>query len=74
MRRRKLLVALVGLAVVVAAEAVVRWPRPYRITETNYNCICKGMSRAEVCAILSSPGDYTARPQILSCPPGGLTV
>ena len=36
MRRRKLLVALAGLAVVVAAGAVVLWPHPVRATRENY--------------------------------------
>jgi hypothetical protein len=42
MRRRKLLVAMVGLAglaVVVAAGAVVFWPRPNRITQENFDRI-----------------------------------
>jgi hypothetical protein len=61
MRRRKLLVALVGLAVVVAAGAVVLWPQaapPSRVTRENYDCIQEGMTRAEVEAILGPPGDY----------------
>jgi hypothetical protein len=60
MRRRKLLVALTGLAVVGAAGAVVvLWPRaPSRITRENFDRICEGMSRAEVEAILGPPGDY----------------
>jgi hypothetical protein len=35
MRRRKLLVALAGPAVVVAAGAIVMWPRQDRITKAN---------------------------------------
>ena len=59
MRRRKLLVALAGLAVVVAAGAVVLWPRTDRITRENCRCIRVGMSRHEVEAILGvPPGDY----------------
>ena len=53
MRRRRLLVALAGLAV-VAATAVLLWPRD-PITWKNFNRICKGMTRAEVEAILGPP-------------------
>jgi hypothetical protein len=37
MRSRKLLVALTGLAVVVAAGAVVLWPRTDRITRERFD-------------------------------------
>jgi hypothetical protein len=57
MRRRKL-IALAGLAVLVAVGAFVLWPRPDRITEENYQRIQEGMSRAEVEAILGPPGDH----------------
>jgi hypothetical protein len=50
--------ALAGLAVVVAAGAVVLWPREGRITQENYDRISEGMSCAEVEAILGPPGDY----------------
>jgi hypothetical protein len=62
MRRRTLLVALAGLAVVVAAGAVVLWPRlepPSRITQENCDQIREGMHQADVEAILGPPGDYT---------------
>jgi hypothetical protein len=63
MRRRKLLVALAGLAVVVAAGAVVLWQRQSsRITQENFDRIRDGMSRAEVEEILGSPGDYRTGP------------
>jgi hypothetical protein len=64
MRRRKPLVALAGLAVVVAAGVVVLWPRtaPERITRENYDRIRNGMSRAEVEAILGPPRDYSTGP------------
>src|SRR6516162_2477131 len=63
MRRRTLLVVLVGLAVVVAVGAVVLWPQPpSRITRENYDRIREGMSRAEAQAILGPPGDYTTGP------------
>jgi hypothetical protein len=61
MRRRKLLVALAGLAV-VAAGAVVLWPEPpSRITRENFDRIREGMTQAEVEAILGPPGDYRTR-------------
>ena len=55
---RKLLVALVGLAVVVAAGVVMLWPWEDRVTRYNYDRIQIGMSLADVEAILGSPGDY----------------
>jgi hypothetical protein len=65
MRRRRLLAALVGLAVVVTAGMFVLWPRlepPSRITRENSDRIQVGMSRAEVEAILGPPGDYRNGP------------
>jgi hypothetical protein len=63
MRRRTLLVAVAGLAVVVAAVVVVVWPsQPNRITQENCDRIKEGMSRAEVEAILGPPGDYSSGP------------
>jgi hypothetical protein len=59
MRRRKLLTAVVGLAVLVAVGAFVLWPRQDRVTRENYDQIKVGMTRAEVDAILGPPGDYT---------------
>jgi hypothetical protein len=59
MRRWKLLVALAGLAVLVAAGAFVSRLRPDRITQENVDRIRAGMTRAEVEAIFSGPpGDY----------------
>jgi hypothetical protein len=58
MRRWTLLVALAGLAVVVAAGVVVLWPRADRVTRANYERIQIGMTRADVEAILGPPGDY----------------
>ena len=59
MRRRKLLVVLVGLAVVGAAGMVVMWPRADSITQENFDRILVGMSPAEVEAIFGGPpGDY----------------
>ena len=63
MRRRKLLVALAGLAVVVTAGVVVLWPtRPNRVTRENYDRIQIGVTRVEVEAILGPPGDYATVP------------
>jgi hypothetical protein len=65
MRRRKLLGALVVLAVLVAAGIFVIWPRPDQITRANLDRIKKGMRRAEVEAILGGPpGDYRNGPII----------
>jgi hypothetical protein len=62
MRRRTLLVAVAGLAVVVVAGVVVLWPQPpSRITQENCDRIKEGMSRAEVETILGPPGDYRTR-------------
>jgi hypothetical protein len=58
MRRRTLLIALAGLAVVVAAGAVVQSLQPVRITQQDFNRIKPWMTRAEVAAILGPPGDY----------------
>jgi hypothetical protein len=63
MRRRKLLVALAGLAVVVAAGAVALWPRTdpaSRIMQRNFERIKPGMTMAEVSAMPGPPGDYKA--------------
>ena len=54
MRRRTLLVVLAGLAVVVAAVILLRLPRD-PITWKNFDRILKGMTRAEVEAILGPP-------------------
>ena len=62
MRRWKPLAVLAGLAVLVAVGAVVLRPRPNRITQENFGRIQKGMSRAEVEAILGPPGDSRTAP------------
>jgi hypothetical protein len=54
MRRRNLLVALAVLAVVAAAVILLRLPRD-PITWKNFDRILKGMTRAEVEAILGPP-------------------
>jgi hypothetical protein len=59
MRRRKLLVALVGLAVVVTVGVVVFLSEPpSQITRENFEHIHRGMTREEVDAILGPPGDH----------------
>jgi hypothetical protein len=62
MRRRTLLVALAGLAVVVTAGIVVlRHPDPPRpvtsISKTTFTRVKVGMTTGEVAAILGPPGD-----------------
>jgi len=69
MRRRTLLVALAGLAVVVAVGVVVLWPRADRITEANFERIRVGMSRTDVEAILGPPGDFRTDESIVLEPP-----
>jgi len=68
MRRRKRLVVLAGLAVVLcAAGAVALWPREGsadRVTRENYDRLRKGMTHAEVQAILGPPGDYRTGPTL----------
>jgi hypothetical protein len=66
MLRRKLLVALAGLAVVLAAGVVVLWPRampPSLVTKENCARVQLGMSRAEVEVILGPAGDYSTDPR-----------
>ena len=66
MRGRKLIVALAGLAVVVAVGAVVLWPQTERITPENCDRIRVGMARAEVEQMLGGPpGYYAAGPLTL---------
>jgi hypothetical protein len=62
MRGRTLLVVLAALAVVGAAETVLLWPGADRVTRENVGRIRKGMSRAEVYAVLGPPGDYRTAP------------
>jgi hypothetical protein len=61
-RRRKLFVALAGLAVVVAAGVIVLWPQPERVTVENFQRVKVGMARAEVEAILGPPEDHSTGP------------
>jgi hypothetical protein len=62
MRRRKLLVALGGLAVLVAVGVFVLWPQAHPVTEENFGRITVGMGRAEVDAIVGPAGDYATGP------------
>jgi hypothetical protein len=61
MRRRTLLVALAGLAV-VAAGVVVFWPRQTLATAANFARIQEGMTRAEVEDLVGPAGDFRTRP------------
>jgi hypothetical protein len=65
-RRRRLLVALVGLAgVLVVAGTTMLWPRPADpINFENFQCLRGGMTKAEVTAVLGPPGDYRTGPTI----------
>jgi hypothetical protein len=76
MRRHKwkLLVTLAGLVVLTGAAALVLWPRPDRITLENFLRVRKGMGRAEVEAILGSPGDYTTGPIVPWTTSGNLII
>src|SRR5690349_20867928 len=58
------LLGLLALLAVIAATAVALWPQPDRITFENCDRITEGMSRAEVYAILGSPGDYRTGPVV----------
>jgi hypothetical protein len=62
MRKRKLLVALAGLAVVMAAAVFVLWPRPDRMTRESFGRIRVGMNRAGVEDIVGPSGDFRTRP------------
>ena len=70
-RRRKLLVALAGLAVVVAVGAVILWSQlePDRITQASFERIRVGMTRADVAAILGPAGDFRTKESIYLEPP-----
>jgi hypothetical protein len=71
MRRRKLLVALVGLAVLF-----VLCPRPQqeRLTDENCKRIRKGMSQSEVEAILGKRATTGPVPRDLQLPRGSFSV
>jgi hypothetical protein len=62
MRKRKLLLALAGLAVVVGAVVFVLWPQSVRCTDENFDRLGVGMTRAEVQAILGPSGDHATGP------------
>jgi hypothetical protein len=64
-RRRTLLAALAGLAVVVAAGAVVLWPRPNRVTAKNVERLRVGMTQNEVEAIIGLPGDHSTQETVV---------
>jgi hypothetical protein len=64
MRRRTLLVALAGLAVMGAVGVVPLWPRQQtdRVTLYCFELVRHGMNRSEVEKILGAPGDYRTGP------------
>jgi hypothetical protein len=64
MRKWKLrwVLALAGLAALLAAGALAPRRQPLRATRENYDHIREGMTRAEEEAILGPPGDYTTGP------------
>jgi hypothetical protein len=65
MQTRKLFVAMVVLAVLVATGVFVSWPQTdpaSRITWQNFERIAFGVTRAEVDNILGRPGDFTTGP------------
>jgi hypothetical protein len=62
MRRRKLLVALAGLAVVLLVAVCVLPPRDTQVIYENLCRVRKGMTGAEVEAFVGTPGDFTTRP------------
>jgi hypothetical protein len=62
MRRRTLLAAVAGLAVLVAVGVFMPWPQQHRITRENFERIHKGMTHADVEAILGPAGDYSSGP------------
>ena len=73
MRRRTWLVALAGLAVVVAAGVVLWRPQQGdRITFENFARIEEGMSQEEVEAIIGPPGDYRTGPARSDVSPKGV--
>jgi hypothetical protein len=60
MRRRKLIAAVMALAVLVAVSAfLLIWRGPSRVTRENVSRVAKGMTQAQAEAILGPPGDYT---------------
>src|SRR6516162_11708776 len=66
MRRRMLLVALAGLAVMlVVTGTTMLWPRPADpINFENFQSLRGGMTKAEVTAVLGPPGDYRTGPAV----------
>jgi len=64
MRKWKLRRVLAGLAVLMAAATFLFWHGRDRVTAENYERLRKGMTRAEVEAILGPPGDYASGPAV----------
>jgi hypothetical protein len=63
MKRKRLALAVVVLAVLVATAAWVMWPQRSRVTKENYARITAGMTRRDVETVLGGPpGDYRSGP------------
>jgi hypothetical protein len=65
------IVALAGMAVLVAVGAVALWLQPSppsQVTRENFDLIKAGMSQEEVYAILGPPGDYTTKARVPLAP------
>jgi hypothetical protein len=63
-RRRLLLFGVLAAITTVAMVALWLLSPPTAITRQNYDKICKGMSRAEVEAILGVPNQITDEPRL----------
>jgi hypothetical protein len=55
-------------ALLLAGLAAVFWPQSAGVTRANIGRIHRGMSRAEVFAVLGLPGDYRGTPGMDSVP------
>jgi hypothetical protein len=63
MRTRKLLLGALAVGLVMPTGGVFApRPKPDRLTLQNYTRIEKGMSRADVEALMGPPGDHRTRP------------
>jgi hypothetical protein len=61
-RRLRRVLALAGLAVLLAAGAFVLWPRPPKATLAAFDRVQRSMTEAEVYALLGPPGDHRTGP------------
>jgi hypothetical protein len=67
--RRAAVGVAIGLPLAVVISAVLPGLRPHRVTQENFDRIRKGMTPAEVQAILGPPDDYTTGPVKQPPPP-----